>query len=310
MTGLPPDPLSGRDIAAFVAAFESQSMHAAADALGLTQSAVSKRVQTLERRTGVRLLERNRNGVRPTKAGRVLYPEAKQALAALTRAAAALEAATDTERHVLRLAASHTIGEFLLPNWLAGFRAADRDPSLRAEVDIVNSPGVLGLVRGGSLAIGFVEGPDALDGIEALTLMRDQLVVVVGPDHRWTRRRQVRLRELGNERFYARERDSGTREVVTNALERHGMRLEAALEAASIQALKRAVLADGFTILSTVAVEQEVRTGTLRSLTVQDVSFDRELRVIRSRHDESRSAAQRLWRWLRDYMVPGAHATG
>ncbi|MGH2946665.1 MAG: LysR family transcriptional regulator, partial [Solirubrobacteraceae bacterium] len=71
------EPLSGRDLLAFVLAVETGSVHGAADALGLTQSAVTKRIQALERRTGATLLRRGRLGAATTEAGRALYPEAK-----------------------------------------------------------------------------------------------------------------------------------------------------------------------------------------------------------------------------------------
>lgn len=295
---LPADPLAGRELAAFVAAVESASMHGAADALGLTQSAVSKRIQALERRTGVALLERGRQGVAPTEAGRLLYPEAKNALAALARAAAAVGEATDVHR--LRVAASYTIGEFLLPAWLASFRAADGDASLRAEVDVINSPSVLARVRAGTAAIGFVEGVDPLDGLEAIGLLRDELVVVVAPGHRWARRRSLRPGELSREPYFTRERDSGTRAVVTAALGRHGVRLDPALETASTQVLKRAVLDGGFTVLSRVTVDGEARAGTLRALPVKGVGLERELRAVRRGRPARGAAAQRLWAWLRE----------
>lgn len=285
-------------MSAFVAAVEMGSMDAAADALGLTQSAVSKRVGSLERRIGVALLERGRTGVCPTDAGRALYPEAKEALAALTRAAAAADAAREQGRQALRLVASHTIGAFLLPGWLAGFRAADRSPALRTEIGIVNSPRVLAAVRDGEAAIGFVEGVDPLDGFEVRPLMRDRLVVVVGPNHRWSRRRTVLVEELARERYYARERDSGARAVVTSALRRHGVQLDAALETPSIEALKRAVRVDGFTMLSTLAVKAEVRDGALTSLRVEGVELERDLRAIRCRRSDTRAASHRFWNML------------
>src|ERR1700729_1220149 len=71
-----PDPLSSRELAAFVAAVETGSVQGAAEALDLTQSATTKRIQALERRLGVALLRRGRRGVRPTQEGRALFPEA------------------------------------------------------------------------------------------------------------------------------------------------------------------------------------------------------------------------------------------
>lgn len=297
---MPPEPLPSRDLAAFVAAVEAHSVQGAADGLGVTQSAATKRIQALERRVGVQLLERGSRGVWPTDAGRRLYPEAKQALAALARAAAVVSQVNATHRHVLNLAASHTIGEFLLPTWLAEFRVADGDPTLRAEVDVLNSPGVLGRVRDGVAEIGFVEGLDALDGFEALPLMRDELRVIVSIGHRWAGRGSVALPELEREPYYTRERDSGTRAVATAAFARHGVHLTPALEAASIQALKRSVLGGGFTLLSPVTVESEVESGLLRALPVRGVALGRELLAVRRGRPIPGTAAQRMWAWLRD----------
>jgi DNA-binding transcriptional LysR family regulator len=300
MHGLQPDPLPSRDLAAFVAAVEARTVQGAADALGVTQSAASKRIQALERRIGVRLLERGSHGVWPTDAGRQLYPEAKHALAALARAAAIVGHANDAHRHVLALAASHTIGEFLLPGWLAEFRAADGDTTLRAEIDIVNSPGVLTRVHDGAAEVGFVEGVDALDDYETLMLRHDELRVIVAAGHRWSRRGAVALEELAHEPYYTRERDSGTRAIVTAELELHGIRLAPALETASISALKRTVMGGGFTVLSPVTVEDEVLSGHLRTLPLRGVTIGRDLRAVRRGRPMPGTAAQRLWNWLRD----------
>src|SRR3979409_2730379 len=85
------NPMAGSELAAFVAAVEAGSVHGAADALQLTQSAVTKRIQALERRVGGRLFERGRFGVRPTELGRTVYPAAKRALEALESVAELVE---------------------------------------------------------------------------------------------------------------------------------------------------------------------------------------------------------------------------
>jgi DNA-binding transcriptional LysR family regulator len=92
--------------------------------LQLTQSAVTKRIQALERRVGGRLFGRGRFGVRPTELGRTVYPAAKRALEALGSVAELVEASRAQGSLDLRLSASHTIGEFLLPGWLPAFAAS------------------------------------------------------------------------------------------------------------------------------------------------------------------------------------------
>lgn len=296
MSPVNPNPLSGADLAAFAAAFEATTMRGAADTLDLTQSAVTKRIHALERRVGTPLLERGRFGVRPTEAGRILYPEAKQALAALH---AAEEALADHRRHAgesLALAASHTIGEFLLPAWLAGFRATD--PAVHAQVAIVNSAGVLEALRSRRAEIGFVEGLDALDELDVVTVERDEIVVVVAAGHRWARRRSLRAAELPREPYFAREEGSGTRVVATTAVAAAGVQISPELELASTEGVKRALGSGGFGLLSRLVIEAEERSGALRAIPLRDVELHRELRAVRDPRRRLPRPAERFWRWL------------
>src|SRR3979411_3226680 len=127
-------------MAALAAAVETGRVEGAADALQLTQSAVTKRIQSLERRLGGRLLERGRFGVRPTALGQTVYPPAKRALEALADVARTAERARAAGAMDLRLSASLTIGEFLLPTWLAEFRA--QHPEISVQLEIINSRNV------------------------------------------------------------------------------------------------------------------------------------------------------------------------
>jgi len=302
--GVPhPNPLPGADLAAFVAAFEATTMRGAADTLDLTQSAVTKRVAALEKRVGVALLERGRFGVRPTAAGRVLYPEAKRALAALREAE---EALAEHRLHLgasLSLAASHTIGEFLLPAWLAGFRATA--PDVHAQVAIVNSAGVLEALRARRAEIGFVEGLDRLDGLDTVTVQRDEIVAVVAAGHRWARRRSLRAAELLREPYVAREEGSGTRVVATTAVAAVGVEVRPALELASTEGVKRALGSGGFGLLSRLVIETEERAGALKAIPLRDVPLERELRAVRDPRRRLPRPAERFWRWLREQAVDG-----
>jgi DNA-binding transcriptional LysR family regulator len=291
------------ELAAFVAAVENGTVSGAADALELTQSAVSKRLQGLERRVGTSLLERGRFGVRPTDGGRLLYPEAKQALSALSHAAAVL---TPYAAHAptLRLAASRTIGEYLLPGWLAGYRAAAPTPS-RSYVDILNSHGVLASVRDGQVDIGFIESPGRAEGLEEITIQRDEIVAVVAAHHPWARRRSVPAPLLASEPYLTREPGSGTRAVAAAALAAAGLPpLDPTLEAASTQSLKRAVLGGGFTLISRLAIEAEIQVGTLRALVVTGVDLTRGLRAVRRRRPALRADAKQFWSFVSGLSAP------
>jgi DNA-binding transcriptional LysR family regulator len=312
MCPLPADanPLSSADLATFAVAMESGSVHGAADALGLTASAVTKRLQSLERRVGVVLFDRGRHGLRSTSAAQVLYPEAKAALAALARADQALREHLEVHTHTLVLAASHTVGEFLLPAWLAAFR--QEHPDVRAQIDIVNSASVLASVRAGASEIGFVEGADSLDGLEAVTVERDEIVAVVAPGHTWGRRRSVRVRDLRSEPYLAREAGSGTRGVAAIALAEAGIELEPSLEVASSQSLKRALAGGGFALMSELVVASEVRAGTLHALPIADIELRRDLRAVRDACARPRASTDvaAFWRWLTVLASEPAPLTG
>jgi DNA-binding transcriptional LysR family regulator len=291
------NPLAGSELAAFVAAVEAGSVHGAADALQLTQSAVTKRIQTLERRVGGRLFERGRFGVRPTELGGTVYPAAKRALEALGSVAELVELSRAHGSMDLRLSASHTIGEFLLPGWLADFRR--ERPGVHPQLEIVNSQGVIDAIRENRSEIGFIEGPGSPEGLQTLTVARDEIVVVVAAEHPWARRRAVTVRDLLTEPSYlTREAASGTRAVATAALSRAGIELTPALQAASAQSLKRALAGGGFTLISGLTIEAEERAGVLVGLPLRGVDLQRELRAIRRRRPALSTAARAFWRWL------------
>ena len=290
------NPLAGSELAAFVAALEAGSVHGAADALQLTQSAVTKRIQMLERRVDGRLFERGRFGVRPTELGRAMYPAAKRALEALDQVAEAVTGSRAQGSLDLRLSASHTIGEFLLPGWLTDFRR-DR-PDIHPQLEIVNSLGVIDAIRENRSEIGFVEGLDAPDGVQTLTVARDEIVVVVAAEHPWARRRSVAVHELTTDAYLTREPASGTRAVVTAALAAVGINLTPSLQAASAQSLKRALTGGGFTLISRLTIETEAQAGVLVGLPVRGVDLHRELRAIARRRPALTSPARTFWRWL------------
>lgn len=305
------DPVSASELAAFVAAYETGTVQGAADALNLTQSAVTKRLQALERRLQATVFDRGRTGVTPTRLGQAIYPPAKEALAQLQTVALAAQSTRAGDQQELRLSASLTIGEFLLPGWLTAYRA--QAPDVHPQLEIVNSAGVLSAVRDGRASIGFIESDTAPPRLESLLVARDELVAVVATDHPWARRRSLSASALPHDSYLTRERDSGTRAVATAALAERGIVLTPALEVASTQSLKRMITQGGFSILSRLAIAEEQRAGQLVGLPIRDLALSRDLRAIRCRPRSStasprRSAARAFWNWLRTHPAAPALA--
>lgn len=239
--------------------------------------------------------------MRATEVGARLNPCARETLTALIRAEADVTSVSREEQ--LGIHSSRTIGETLLPQRLASFRVTAR--AYHVSVVITNSDEVVRAVREGATEIGFIEGPEeSLSGIRELVVAHDELRVVVASGHPWARRREIPLRALAEEAFLAREVGSGTREVADAALGVKGIALQPSIELSSAEALKRAVLAGGFALLSERAVEREVATGALRAVAVSGVSFDRDLRAVRRVRPALQGPARAFWRWLQRTIAP------
>jgi DNA-binding transcriptional LysR family regulator len=289
-----PDPLSSREVSAFLAAVESGSVQGASEALDLTQSATTKRIQALERRLGVSLLVRGRHGVRPTDEGMALYPEARRALDALGLAEQAVAGHRATRP--LRILASHTVGEALLPTWLTAFRA--ELPGVHPQVDVTNSEATIAAIGEDRADVGFVEGLDPLDGLETKVVARDRIVLVVAAGHRWANRRAVNPRELAGGRWISRESGSGTRAVAAAALAGVGVELQPDLSLASLEGVKRSLAAGGFALISELALEPDLGAGRLVTVPLKDLEIERSLVAIRLAGGHPQEQARRFWAWL------------
>ncbi|PRZ43137.1 molybdate transport repressor ModE-like protein [Antricoccus suffuscus] len=258
------------------------SIGAAARREGITQPSASKRIAVLERRLGVELLRRSTRGSSLTDNGRVVTEWARgvlEATEALLTGSAALRAA---HTGTLRVAASQTIAEYLVPIWLAKLRTAMPDAAVRLEV--MNSAGVIDAVRASSCDVGFVESPGVPADLTATTVRRDELRLVVAPGHPFAGRASaVTRKELAASQLVVREVGSGTREVLERALGN----LDAVdlLELDSNAAVKISVASGaGCTVISQLAVAAELADSRLVEVPVHGLDLRRLLRMV-SRRD-------------------------
>ena len=273
---------------------------AAARALGLSQQAVSARIAALEARTGIPLVVRSKRGSTLTPGGVLVAQWASRLLEAAAELDEGLAALRADRRSKLRVGASLTIAEQLLPGWLVALRAQS-ERNGQGPVDFVfaaaNSDTVIAQVRAGEVDLGFIEGPRPPSGLANRVIGHDELVLVVPPDHPWTRRRRaLEPAELAGVSLVAREAGSGTREAyvaaLTSALEADSRaRTNAAgagpvkvappaLEFSTAAAVRGAVLAGaGPAVLSELAVAEDLAAGRLRRIPVA-LDLGRALRAI------------------------------
>ncbi|MGH3328188.1 MAG: LysR family transcriptional regulator, partial [Streptomycetales bacterium] len=255
------------------------SLGKAARAHGISQPAASARIRLVERRLGLRLLDRSPSGSRLTPAGRTVVEWARNVVDAAAELLGGATALRNGEHGWLRVAASLTVAEYLLPRWLVALRGQlpDVTVALRAE----NSQDVVEHVRVGAVDMGFVEDPSPHADLVEHIVADDELAVVVGRSHPWTRRRSpLTARQLSAGRLVLREQGSGTRETLRCVLgDLHDE--DPHLELASTTAIKEAVAAGaGAAVLSLLAVEHELRDGELVRVPVRDIALRRQLRAV------------------------------
>ena len=268
---------------------ELGSLGRAARAAGIAQPSASKRMAVLERRLGVPLLDRGPRGSALTAEGRVVADWASQVLAAADELMRGVAALRERRRATLRIAASLTVAEYLMPRWLHDFQREEAD--VQAGLHVANSTEVIRLVTDEEADLGFVEGPDVPDTLSARTVATDRLAVVVAPDHPWARRRRpLRPAELAATPLVVREVGSGTRDTldrVLNATVRSADRARPFLELGSTAAIKGTVATGSApAVISAFAVEGELAAGRLAEVPVTALDLTRRLRAVwpRGRH--------------------------
>jgi DNA-binding transcriptional LysR family regulator len=205
----------------FVAVAERQHITRAAEALNLSQSAVSAAVTALEARHGVTLLDRVGRGVALNSAGAVFLAEAKAVLARADEAQSALEDLSNLDRGRLSIHASQTIASYWLPQRLAAFHLAH--PGIALAVAIGNTAQVAAAVAAGEAELGLVEGAVDDPALSREVVAQDRLCLVVGRSHPWADRPPIGPDDLKAAGWVLREPGSGTRAVLEDALSAWGL---------------------------------------------------------------------------------------
>lgn len=244
---------------------EEGSLTAAAARLGVTQQAVSQRMRLLERRWALPLFERSARGTTLTAQG-ALVAEWAGALVAQADALDSAVAALRTDRAArVRVAASLTVAELLVPGWLVTY--ASEPGAARVELTAVNSAAVVERIVAGRDDLGFIETPHTPAGLSHRHFGTDEIVIVVAPGHPWARRSLVTARELAATPLVGREEGSGTRLTLELALASHpeaGAIAEPAAELATTAAIRATVIAGvGVGALSALAVRDDLAAGRL-----------------------------------------------
>lgn len=275
--------LSSLDLLLSVARLGSVGRAAAEHSI--SQPSASTRLAHLERQLGVALLVRTSRGSTLTPAGEAVAAWAQNVVEAAQALTDGVGSLRDVRAARLRVAASLTVAEYLLPTWLLVLRREHRS-DLAIAATVVNSTEVCALVRSGQADLGFVEMPEPPADLSCEVVGIDRLVLVVAPTYPLAARGSsgVPARELPDQPLLVREPGSGTREVFIHALTvslgappalPHATELGST---ATIIGTARA--GGGIGVVSARAVAGELAGGTLTEISVPDLDLSRRLHAV------------------------------
>lgn len=262
----------------FCTVVELGSLSRAAEAHGISQPSASSRIRSLERRFGLVLLSRSTTGSVPTPDGLLVADWAAEVINAARALQGGVDALRPRRGGQVRVAASYTIAEFLLPGWMATVQRA----GTVVRLEVMNSTRVLDAVRAELADLGFIESPGDTKGLRSVDIGTDELCLVVAAGHPWARRRTVTGSRLAATPLVVREAGSGTREALDRSLTAAGLpTAEVALELGSTTGVKTAVVAGvGPAVLSRFAVRTELGSGRLVEVAVEGLDLSRRLRAV------------------------------
>lgn len=266
-----------RQIEVFVAIAQCENVSRAADALSLSQSASSAALAELEHQFGRQLFDRHGKRLHLNELGRMLLPRAVE----LLDRAREVEALLRGEHGLgsLKVGATLTIGNYLLPLIVAGF--LQRHPESGVQLQVHNTAMIAAQLLHHEIDIGLIEGQVRDVDIEVEPWVDDELVVFCAPSHPLAARGEARLEELAAEPMILRERGSGTRDTFEHAVRHWPKGLNTRLELEHTEAIKRAVESGlGLGCISRLALRDAFRRGSLVPIETPELDLRRRFQFV------------------------------
>jgi len=294
--------MSDRRLQVFHSVARHLSFTKAAEALHMTQPAVTFQVRQLEEQFNTRLFDRTHNRISLTEAGDRVYHYAKQIFELYSRMEGEVRELTGGVSGVVILGASTTIAEYMLPSLLGAFKRKFPDVVIRLQVS--NTEGIVAMVEDNAIDLGVVEGSVPNKSLAAEVFRIDKLVAVLPPEHVLAGSNSVPVADVLKYPFISREEGSGTREVTFDYLRGAGLEpadLTLVMELGSPESIKGAIEAGmGISILSRSTIAKELRLGTLTGVEL-DPPLERPFFFIHQKQKFRVRAIEELLDFARTY---------
>jgi DNA-binding transcriptional LysR family regulator len=280
-----------RQLQVFLAVAKHSSVSRAAEDLSLSQSAVSTSLAEFERTYNLQCFDRHGKRLQLNSLGMALRTRAE----ALLRQAEEFEQALKGHETLgeLRIGATQTIANYLLPDVIAGFFAQFNDVPL--QITQGNTADIASRVLNFELDIALIEGEYSHPDLQIDVWRDDELVVFAAPTHPLAKKNLLTENDLLNADWIVRESGSGTRQAFERAMQGLLPRLNLRLELQHSEAIKRAVMQGlGISCLSRLAVAEQLQAGSLITLNVKNRNLARQFYVV-ERRNKYRSALMQQW---------------
>ena len=262
---------------------ETQSLTKAAQINGVTQSAVSQQISSLERQFKSLLIERSKKRFRLTREGEVLYDYSKKIMALHDSLHSKLQEIKDIISGNIRVTTIYSIGLHDLPPYIKKFLKTY--PTVHVHVEYRRADQVYEDVLSNVVDLGLVAYPVKDTRIDMIQLRKDPLVLICHPQHPCAKLKTVKLKALNGVNFVNFESDIPTRKALDKLFREHGVRIESVMEFDNVETVKRAVEIDaGVSIVPAVTVTEEVEKNTLVAVPFDDPNICRPIAVIYKRN--------------------------
>ncbi len=250
--------------------------------LHISQPAVTQHIKQLEEYYAQPLFVRGAGGISLTAAGRALLEHTVKVEAMHAALDQRLQSGPAEVGGPLKLAASTTIAQYLLPRWLGRFQ--QRHPRVELSLRMGNTEEVTGALLAGRVDLGLIEGPSGRRELKETHFYEDEILPVMAPDHPLAAKKKIRVEELQELPCVMREQGSGTRRVVELALKRAGInprKLKVVLDIDNPETIKGLVETGvGVGFLSKLALRHELARGILQEFAVPGLKITRPLAVL------------------------------
>lgn len=278
---------------------ETESFTKAAQINGVTQSAVSQQISSMERNFKALLIERSRKKFRLTREGQVLYEYSKRIIQTYDELLSKLQEIKEIVSGTIRIATIYSIGLHDLPPYLK--RYMKEYPTVRLHVEYRRANQVYEEVLGNVADLGLVAFPHRDPKLEIVPLRKDPMVLICHPQHPFAGQKSIRVKSIAGQKFVAFEPDIPTRRALDKLFREHGVSVNVVMEFDNIETVKRAVEIDaGISIVPAATVQQEVEKQTLAAVPLENGDFARPIAAIYKKNKVLSPAMKQLLALLKE----------